>query len=70
MLRNNPVFKWGIGCLLSVPVFFIIPFIMTPDDTTWGIALGLWGIGFISLILGIILLIISFVSEKNAVSRI
>ena len=44
-------------CLLGGPIFFIIPYLMTHDDTTWAIVLSLWTIGLVSVILGIVLVI-------------
>jgi len=53
----NTVAKIGFVLVLSGPIFFIIPFLMSHDDTTWAIALGLWTIGLVSIILGIVLVI-------------
>ena len=51
------VVKLGGLCLVGGPIFFIIPFFMSHDDTTWPIALAWWTIGLISVILGIVFVI-------------
>jgi VIT1/CCC1 family predicted Fe2+/Mn2+ transporter len=53
----NTVAKIGFVLLLSGPIYFIIPYLMTHDDTTWAIVLLLWTIGLVSVILGIVLVI-------------
>jgi len=58
-LNGNRKLILNIGglCLLGGPISFIIPFFMSHDDTTWGIALALWSIGLVSVIIGIGLVI-------------
>ena len=57
MSHSKLILKIGGLCLLGGLIFFIIPFFMSHDDTTWGLALALWSIGLVSVILGIVLVI-------------
>ena len=57
MSYSKLILNIGGLCLLGGPIFFIIPFLLSHDDTTWGIALALWSTGLVSVILGIILVI-------------
>lgn len=66
MNQRKLVLNIGWVCLLSGPIFFIIPFLMNHDDTTWGIALALWSIGLISVISGIVLLITGVLMKPEA----
>ncbi len=66
MSHSKLILNIGGLCLLSGPILFIIPFLMSHDDTTWGIALSLWSIGLVSVFLGIVLVIAGVLMKPEA----
>ena len=65
MNQGKLILNIGGVCLFSGPIFFIIPFFMSHDDTTWGIALALWSIGLVSVFFGLVLVITGFLMKPE-----